>query len=160
MRAELFHADGRTDGRTDLTKLTVASAIMRKRPKSNSTVFFGMSFRGEGGWKSTLKLCMELPSISLPSHHVVIFLQVSSVYRGTLYLYTARPSISGTGWSAKDDNRKLTTPVIFYGLTTWQHPTPSATVRSLTLRLLMSYIYIYGAPILDVSRSHTTQQSR
>ena len=27
-------------------------------------------------------------------------------------------------------------------------------VKSLTLRLLM--IYIYGAPILDVSRSHTT----
>ena len=34
-------------------------------------------------------------------------------------------------------------------------------VRSLTLRLLMSCIYIYGAPILDVSRSHmTTQHSR
>jgi hypothetical protein len=29
-------------------------------------------------------------------------------------------------------------------------------VKSLTLRLLMSYIYIYGAPIIDVSRSHTT----
>jgi len=29
-------------------------------------------------------------------------------------------------------------------------------VKSLTHRLLMSYIYIYGAPILDVSRSHTT----
>jgi len=29
-------------------------------------------------------------------------------------------------------------------------------VKSLTLRLLTSYIYIYGAPILDVSRSHTT----
>jgi len=29
---------------------------------------------------------------------------------------------------------------------------------SLTLRRLMSYIYIYGAPILDVSRSHTTTQ--
>ena len=28
----------------------------------------------------------------------------------------------------------------------------------LTLRLLMSYIYIYGASILDVSRSHTTTQ--
>ena len=28
----------------------------------------------------------------------------------------------------------------------------------LTLRLLMLYIYIYGAPILDVSRSHTTTQ--
>ena len=26
----------------------------------------------------------------------------------------------------------------------------------LTLRRLMTYIYIYGAPILDVSRSHTT----
>jgi len=33
-------------------------------------------------------------------------------------------------------------------------------VKSLTLRLVMSYIYIYiyGAPILDVSRSHTTTQ--
>jgi len=33
-------------------------------------------------------------------------------------------------------------------------------VKSLTLRLLMSYIYIYiyGAPILNVSRSHTTTQ--
>ena len=31
-------------------------------------------------------------------------------------------------------------------------------VKSLTLRLLMSYIYIYGAPILDVSGSHTTTQ--
>jgi hypothetical protein len=34
-------------------------------------------------------------------------------------------------------------------------------VKSLTLRLLVSYIYIYGAPIPDVSRSHTrTQHSR
>ena len=31
-------------------------------------------------------------------------------------------------------------------------------VKSLTFRLLMSYIYIYGALILDVSRSHTTTQ--
>jgi len=31
-------------------------------------------------------------------------------------------------------------------------------VKSLTLRLPMSYIYIYGAPSLDVSRSHTTTQ--
>ena len=35
-------------------------------------------------------------------------------------------------------------------------------VKSVTFRLLMSYIYIYiyiyGAPILDVSRSHTTTQ--
>ena len=34
-------------------------------------------------------------------------------------------------------------------------------VKLLTLRRLMIYIYIYGAPILDVSRSHaTTQHSR
>jgi hypothetical protein len=34
-------------------------------------------------------------------------------------------------------------------------------VKSLTLRLLMAYIYIYEAPILDVSRSQTaTQHSR
>jgi len=31
-------------------------------------------------------------------------------------------------------------------------------VKLLTFRRLMSYIYIYGAPILDVSRSHTTTQ--
>jgi len=33
-------------------------------------------------------------------------------------------------------------------------------VKSLTFRRLMSYIYIYiyGVPILDVSRSHTTTQ--
>ena len=34
----------------------------------------------------------------------------------------------------------------------------SAVGGLLTLRLLMSYIYIYGAPILDVSKSHTTTQ--
>jgi len=33
-------------------------------------------------------------------------------------------------------------------------------VKSLTLRQLISYIYIYGGPILDVSRSHTTHHSR
>ena len=31
-------------------------------------------------------------------------------------------------------------------------------VKSLTIKLLMSYIY--GAPILDVSRSHTTTHRR
>jgi len=33
-------------------------------------------------------------------------------------------------------------------------------VKSLTLRLLIFYIYIYGAHILDVSRSHTMHHSR
>ena len=32
-------------------------------------------------------------------------------------------------------------------------------VNPLTHRLLMSYIYIYGAPILDVSRSHTQRRT-
>ena len=32
-------------------------------------------------------------------------------------------------------------------------------VKSLTHSLLMSHTYKYGAPILDVSRSHTTHQS-
>ena len=35
-------------------------------------------------------------------------------------------------------------------------PLEGSVYSSLTLRLLMSYIY--GAPILDVSRSHTTTQ--
>ena len=35
-------------------------------------------------------------------------------------------------------------------------PSVSQSVSQLTLRLLMSYIY--GAPTLDVSRSHTTTQ--
>ena len=34
--------------------------------------------------------------------------------------------------------------------------TTKKNTKSLTLRLLMLYIYIYGAPILDFSRSHTT----
>jgi len=34
----------------------------------------------------------------------------------------------------------------------------SIRVKLLTFRLLMSYKYIYSAPILDVSRSHTTTQ--
>jgi len=65
-------------------------------------------------------------------------------------------------------------PSVFYGnyLRLGIHVTYKVTVyttkfkqnlqtdKSLTLRLLMSYIYIYiyEAPILDVSRSHTTTQ--
>ena len=48
-----------------------------------------------------------------------------------------------------------------YSLLFWMNKMSRSTVcTELTLRLLMSYIYIYiyGAPILDVSRSHTTTQ--
>ena len=51
-----------------------------------------------------------------------------------------------------------------HSLTHWHTQTSlrrPGSLGPLTLRLLMSYIFIYGAPILDVSRSHTTtQQSR
>ena len=40
--------------------------------------------------------------------------------------------------------------------TNQMHQSLSFIAWRLTLRRLMSYIYIYGAPILDVSRSHTT----
>ena len=45
--------------------------------------------------------------------------------------------------------RKIIGPMLF-------EETNSKPYANLTLRLLMSYIYIYRAPILDVSRSHTT----
>ena len=76
-------------------------------------------------WKYTLKLCMELPSISLTSHHAVLLLQVSSVYRGTLYC-----TQQGLRYQALDDPQRTTT-IIFYGSTTWQQPSPIATVWSL-----------------------------
>ena len=41
---------------------------------------------------------------------------------------------------------------------TTSHHTSLRSMAILTLRHLMSYIYIYGAPILDVPRSHTTMQ--
>ena len=48
----------------------------------------------------------------------------------------------------------------FYDMrgTRWRGRGGNYMMIRLTLRLLMSYIYIYGAPILDVSRSHTTTQ--
>jgi len=43
MRAEFFHADGRTDGqtdkRTDLTKLIVIFAVLRTRLKQDWTIY-------------------------------------------------------------------------------------------------------------------------
>jgi len=50
--------------------------------------------------------------------------------------------------------------ILRFGDSTWPARFPDARLRflghSLTLRRLMSHIY--GAPILDVSRSHTTTQ--
>ena len=44
------------------------------------------------------------------------------------------------------------------GMIHWKGCGKKRSYTVLTLRLLMSYIYIYGAPVLDVSRSHTTTQ--
>jgi len=53
-------------------------------------------------------------------------------------------------WRLKDSNKNVTDFVVM------DFPSVTAQKCYLTLRRLMSYIY--GAPILDVSRSHTTTQ--
>ena len=50
----------------------------------------------------------------------------------------------------------LFTPACFLPCPSNSHITTHNAGQELTLRRLMSYIY--GAPILDVSRSHTTTQ--
>ena len=57
-------------------------------------------------------------------------------------------------WRLKDSNKNVTDFVVM------DFPSVTAQKCYLTLRRLMFYIYIYiyGAPILDVSRSHTTTQ--
>ena len=41
--AKLFHTDGRTDGRTDMKKLTIAFAILRTRLKMLQQIYWGQS---------------------------------------------------------------------------------------------------------------------
>jgi len=53
---------------------------------------------------------------------------------------------------------RCTLSLLFSLLETVQTGATAHPVSYLTLRRLMLYIYIYGAPILDVSRSHTTTQ--
>ena len=61
-----------------------------------------------------------------------------------------------------EENRKKGGPFVFYDAVQkngrLQQKLCAFLILILTLRRLMSYIYIYGAPILDVSRSHTTTQ--
>jgi hypothetical protein len=40
VEAEIFHADRRTDGRADMTKLTVASRNFANAPKNNKIFAF------------------------------------------------------------------------------------------------------------------------
>jgi hypothetical protein len=42
MGVELFHADGRTDGRTDMTKLIVASLSITKAPNKMCSDIFAV----------------------------------------------------------------------------------------------------------------------
>ena len=64
----------------------------------------------------------------------------------TKYMVMSRDKNAGRRHNMKIDNRSFERVEKFKYLET-----------TLTLRRLM-YIYIYGAPILDVSRSHTTTQ--
>ena len=73
----------------------------------------------------------------------VLMLQTICQYSYLGYYLVTLHSIRNTAWAFGLLTKAATTEDI---------PTKSA----LTLRLLMSYIY--GAPILDVSRSHTTTQ--
>ena len=63
---------------------------------------------------------------------------------------------SGRSQSALFNPLKPELNPICYLLALLAHHFLHVRVKSLTIRLLMSYIY--GAPILDVSRSHTTTQ--
>jgi len=72
--------------------------------------------------------------------------------------------VEGEPWkSSRDIARKFGTtppevPLMFFLTIRWICTNTRGKQTYLTLRRLMSYIYIYiyGAPILDVSRSHTT----
>jgi len=66
--------------------------------------------------------------------------------QNSIYNYMFRPCILAIVRLYYKFNRQLHNTCVGY---------PTLTIY-LTLRLLMSYIY--GAPILDVSRSHTTTQ--
>jgi len=46
-RAEFFHADGRTDGQTDVTKLTVAFRNFANAPKIYMCSICNISVRGD-----------------------------------------------------------------------------------------------------------------
>ena len=59
-------------------------------------------------------------------------------------------------WSRKHTKKKMWRVLILLRYPSFLLYSPFFLVLNLTLRRLMSYIY--GAPILDVSRSHTTTQ--
>ena len=71
------------------------------------------------------------------------------------------PKVGNYRWTSKGAE---VTPTEYFGMWSsrfsstqrWPMPCSSYNLRHLSLRRLMSYIY--GAPILDVSRSHTTTQ--
>ena len=84
-----------------------------------------------------------------------------SARRRDLYLTThdthnRQISVPPVGFEPKiSAGERLCCPLALLGANHFLHVS-RIKVKSLTVRVLMSYIYIYGAPILDVSRSHTT----
>ena len=53
--AELFHADGRTDKRTDMTKLTVAFRNFSNAPENQNIHMYKQSTPSDGSRKRQLK---------------------------------------------------------------------------------------------------------
>ena len=79
----------------------------------------------------------------------------------TKYMVMSRDHNAGRSHNIKLDNSSFERKEQFkyLGILTYQNSIQKEIRSRLTLRRLMSYIY--GAPILDVSRSHiTTQHSR
>ena len=120
-------------------------------------------------WQSSMYACMYVCRLPLDTCVGAIFLQtvLNIQVKQTMY------EISGYGWhkcfgAARHDcvRRMYVNPLnaelnpicyllVLLGAHHFLHVS-RIRVKLLTLRRLMSYIYIYRAPILDVSRSHTT----
>ena len=99
----------------------------------------------------------DVQSVLLPARLTLIFTCTQIKRRHTIRANVAAPILT-TGLNAKRPALALrpVTKSRKHNLIR-PRPLPSAACPShLTLRRLMSYIY--GAPILDVSRSHTTTQ--
>jgi len=115
------------------------------------------SFISEARYPSRIKLIHFTMHISLFRFQVLYFrpsLYLSTLRTGTFKLFK-RP-VTGVSNNFNPLNAELNPICYLLALLGAHHflHVSRIRVKSLTRRLLMSYIY--GAPILDVSRSHTT----
>ena len=165
VEAELFH----TDRQTDMTKITVAFLRYFKRSYIwcvvLSTVLTG--YANELGTNAT---CIWYIRVKPIQSRLTSWLKVGSqpyrtcffVMQANLKLQIKRHSFTSHIHVCRNTFNPLNpelNPICYLLALLGAHyflHVSRITVKSLTLRRLMSYIY--GAPILDVSRSHTTTQ--